>query len=277
MQVTRQQSMTIHDEILIAPSSGSYSGDNTPLHGPDTPPRQASPLSEHAGRVEHAGSGGARVRDPANARAKGQRIIRAPRMGEVFRRSIGRLSLDVTEPYAHQVGGSRVIVRCKAGTVFKPCSDREAWFYEEMAKPLNTHCIQGLTPAYYGSRVLTGTEPRDNGHAVQDACSSRGCGSSEGEGGPAGARDAASDKADSVSGVVLEDLTQGFTCPCVLDIKMGVCTAAPDRTEEKRQSAEDKDKITTTGSIGARVCGLRSYQVSSALMMCIDTRQIDTC
>ena len=97
-----------------------------------------------------------------------------------------------------------------------------------------------------------------------------------GEGGPAGARDAASDKADSVSGVVLEDLTQGFTCPCVLDIKMGVCTAAPDRTEEKRQSAEDKDKITTTGSIGARVCGLRSYQVSSALM-CIDTRQIDTC
>ena len=198
-------------------------------------------------------------------------------MGEVFRRSIGRLSLDVTEPYAHQVGGSRVIVRCKAGTVFKPCSDREAWFYEEMAKPLNTHCIQGLTPAYYGSRVLTGTEPRDHGHAVQDACSSRGCGSSEGEGGPAGARDAASDKADSVSGVVLEDLTQGFTCPCVLDIKMGVCTAAPDRTEEKRQSAEDKDKITTTGSIGARVCGLRSYQVSSALIMCIDTRQIDTC
>jgi hypothetical protein len=40
---------------------------------------------------------------------------------------------------------------------------------------------------------------------------------------------------DEATCLVLEDLTVGFECPCVLDVKMGVCTAAPDRTEEKRQ------------------------------------------
>jgi hypothetical protein len=32
------------------------------------------------------------------------------------------LALDVTEPYAHQAGGSRKIVHCELGRVCKPCS-----------------------------------------------------------------------------------------------------------------------------------------------------------
>ncbi|KAJ1480303.1 hypothetical protein T484DRAFT_2810594 [Baffinella frigidus] len=51
---------------------------------------------------------------------------------------------------------------------------------------------------------------------------------------------------------------------------MGVCTAAPDRTSSKRRSCEGKDKVTTTGSIGARVCGLRVYQVDTEDYMMLD-------
>jgi len=68
---------------------------------------------------------------------------------------------------------------------------------------------------------------------------------------------------DGTPAIMLQDLTSGLKCPCVLDIKMGVCTAAPDRPGKKQASFAAKDKKTTTGSIGARVCGLRVYQVKS--------------
>ena len=60
----------------------------------------------------------------------------------------------------------------------------------------------------------------------------------------------------------------------------GVCTAAPDRKEEKRKSCEAKDLVTTTGSIGAmsththeRGCAasFRSKSSARAICMCIYT------
>jgi len=58
----------------------------------------------------------------------------------------------------------------------------------------------------------------------------------------------------------------GYQKPCVLDVKMGVCTAAPDRTATKQARCKVKDKRTTTGSLGARICGLRVYQVPARVM-----------
>eukprot|EP00291_Cryptomonas_curvata_P016757 CAMPEP_0172163902 /NCGR_PEP_ID=MMETSP1050-20130122/7535_1 /TAXON_ID=233186 /ORGANISM="Cryptomonas curvata, Strain CCAP979/52" /LENGTH=407 /DNA_ID=CAMNT_0012834155 /DNA_START=53 /DNA_END=1273 /DNA_ORIENTATION=+ len=61
--------------------------------------------------------------------------------------------------------------------------------------------------------------------------------------------------------LLLEDLTNGYRCPCVLDIKMGLSTAAPDRRPEKLARCKSKDMTSTTGSLGARICGMRVYKV----------------
>uniref|UniRef100_A0A7S4NTG6 Kinase n=1 Tax=Guillardia theta TaxID=55529 RepID=A0A7S4NTG6_GUITH len=148
-------------------------------------------------------------------------IPSAPQMGRAFMQRLPSIGMDCTQPYTHQAGGARELKRFSKTIVAKPCSSREAWFYETVASSMNP-----FTPECHGLR-----KGRDGGSAA--------------------------------TLILLEDLTLGFRCPCVLDVKMGVCTAAPDRSESKRLSCEAKDKITTTGSIGARICGLRVYQVKS--------------
>jgi hypothetical protein len=217
-----------HDSLI---SVDEFYSTESPLCGSRSPsdrPISGGLCADGAGAfkvsdlVGDAPRGRSASQDAAKRKA---RVITAPRMGHAFMQHVQRLSLDVTESFLHQVGGSRVIFRGDPGTVCKPVSDREAWFYENVAK---LECMSGFTPAYHGVRCLC----KGDGEVHTDS-----------------------------HGVMLEDLTSGYERPCVLDVKMGVCTAAPDRTEEKRTRCEDKDKVTTTGSIGARVCGLRAYKV----------------
>lgn len=203
------------------PADGA--GATSPLHVGASSPFKVSDLGGEPARGRSASQGAAK-------RKSSHRVVTAPRMGHAFMQHVECLSLDVTEPYPNQVGGSRVIVRGREdGTVLKPVSGREIWFYEMVGKG----AIATFTPAYRGAR-------RDQGDEEGHSCLA-----------------------------ILEDLTSGYECPCVLDVKMGVCTAAPDRTEEKRVRCEEKDKVTTTGSIGARVCGLRAYQVMMMMILMI--------
>mmetsp|Transcript_16701 Transcript_16701/g.39880 ORF Transcript_16701/g.39880 Transcript_16701/m.39880 type:complete len:566 (+) Transcript_16701:51-1748(+) len=55
--------------------------------------------------------------------------------------------------------------------------------------------------------------------------------------------------------VILEDLTYGIHQPCVVDIKVGTCTVAPDATWGKRITHLIKDRATTTRSLGLRLIG----------------------
>ena len=57
--------------------------------------------------------------------------------------------------------------------------------------------------------------------------------------------------------VVMEDLTHGMRRPCVVDIKVGTCTVAPDAAWPKRVSHLLKDRQTTTRSLGLRIIGVR--------------------
>ena len=56
--------------------------------------------------------------------------------------------------------------------------------------------------------------------------------------------------------VVMEDLTHGMRRPCVVDIKVGTCTVAPDAAWPKRVSHLLKDRQTTTRSLGLRIIGV---------------------
>jgi hypothetical protein len=59
---------------------------------------------------------------------------------------------------------------------------------------------------------------------------------------------------------IMEDLTHTFAKPCILDIKMGKTSVGEDAKPEKRQSMEDKDKSTTTVTLGQRITGYRTWK-----------------
>ena len=58
--------------------------------------------------------------------------------------------------------------------------------------------------------------------------------------------------------VVLEDLTHGMTRPLVVDMKIGTCTVAPDAPWTKRITHLNKDRATTTRSLGLRIVGAQT-------------------
>jgi len=55
--------------------------------------------------------------------------------------------------------------------------------------------------------------------------------------------------------VVLEDLTHGMREPCIVDIKLGTTTVAPEAAWSKRITHLAKDRETTTRSLGVRLIG----------------------
>jgi len=59
--------------------------------------------------------------------------------------------------------------------------------------------------------------------------------------------------------IIMDDLTCKYHKPCVMDIKMGITTADEDASEEKRKSMEEKDKESTTATLGIRITGLKVW------------------
>uniref|UniRef100_A0A6B2LA02 Kinase n=1 Tax=Arcella intermedia TaxID=1963864 RepID=A0A6B2LA02_9EUKA len=63
--------------------------------------------------------------------------------------------------------------------------------------------------------------------------------------------------------IVLEDLTHGMKQPCIMDLKMAKNTWEPTAPAKKRIEQATLDKISTSESLGFRICGMRIWQIQS--------------
>jgi len=63
--------------------------------------------------------------------------------------------------------------------------------------------------------------------------------------------------------IKLEDLTYEMEKPCIMDLKMGKCTFEPTAPTRKKLEQSTIDKVSTTETLGIRICGIRCYQPST--------------
>lgn len=57
--------------------------------------------------------------------------------------------------------------------------------------------------------------------------------------------------------MLLENVTARFCHPCILDLKMGKRQYAELDSDEKRQSKIEKCQLSTSSTLGVRLCGMQ--------------------
>lgn len=70
--------------------------------------------------------------------------------------------------------------------------------------------------------------------------------------------------------LMLENLTCGYSKPCVLDLKVGTRMYGDFASQEKRRSQETKSQETTSGKLGLRVCGFQRYSQTDGAFQKVD-------
>lgn len=133
-------------------------------------------------------------------------------------------------PFDKTVAGSTSFLFAKnfPGRVFKPAHPREKEFYESIEKHPQ---LRPLVPKYHGTLTY-------NPAAVQDA-----------------------EPAAPAEYLVMEDLTFGFTHPCILDVKLGTTHHDIDFTKPEKEPAR-QSKYLTAPALGFCLTGMQVYKSS---------------
>jgi 1D-myo-inositol-tetrakisphosphate 5-kinase/inositol-polyphosphate multikinase len=135
--------------------------------------------------------------------------------------------------------------------VVKPCTAAEIAFYESVAAS-HPDLVPHL-PTFMGQLTLSGNETADT--VVDSGTIQTADGTVERLHGK---------KLATELHIVLENITNGFKKPNVLDLKLGAQLWDDAAKPEKRARLDAVSGETTSGSLGFRIAGMRTYKGDSA-------------
>jgi 1D-myo-inositol-tetrakisphosphate 5-kinase/inositol-polyphosphate multikinase len=141
-----------------------------------------------------------------------------------------------------------VLSDASGAVVVKPCTQAEIEFYESVTashKDLAPHL-----PTYMGQLSLSaGAVPEEDTGTIETAT---------------GVQRLHGKKLATELHIVLENITHGFKKPNVLDLKLGAQLWDDAAKPEKRARLDEVSNNTTSGSLGFRIAGMRTWKGASA-------------
>jgi inositol-polyphosphate multikinase len=155
--------------------------------------------------------------------------------------------------YSHAAAGHDGVRSDPSGAILiKPCTPAEVTFYESAA----AHpAFQAYMPTFMGTLAVN--ENQDFSIPTIEAPTISN-GSSKADGAvwvPSGGK-----KLDTGLSIVLENVTAGFKKPNVIDLKLGARLWADDAPKDKRRKLAELSNITTSGSLGFRIAGMKVFK-----------------
>ncbi|KAH5394289.1 kinase [Parastagonospora nodorum] len=152
------------------------------------------------------------------------------------------------QSFGNAAAGHDGVLSDESGAVVvKPCTVAEIAFYESVAAS-HADLVPHL-PTFMGQLTLSAEQTADT--AVESGTIQTGDGSVERLHGK---------KLSTELHIVLENITNGFKKPNVLDLKLGAQLWDEDSKPEKRARLDAVSAETTSGSLGFRIAGMRTYK-----------------
>jgi inositol-polyphosphate multikinase len=154
--------------------------------------------------------------------------------------------------YSHAAAGHEGVRSDPTGAILiKPCTAAEVAFYESAADHPD---FQAYMPTFMGTLALN--ENQDKASATISAPVI-----------PNGLKNGAAaawvpsggKKINTGLSIVLQNVTAGFKRPNVIDLKLGARLWNDDAPEAKRRKLDETSKVTTSGSLGFRIAGMKVY------------------